>query len=61
MATDDAAASPAGEADRERAAGGGDATVVGEYTWPDFLRDHGRADAADELAERLREEVTEGD
>ncbi|PSQ04011.1 secretion system protein E [Halobacteriales archaeon QS_6_71_20] len=61
MATDDAAASPAGEADRERAAERGDATVVGEYTWPDFLRDHDRADAADELAERLREEGTEGD
>ncbi|QZX99608.1 ATPase, T2SS/T4P/T4SS family [Halobaculum rubrum] len=63
MATDDAdaAAGPGFDDGSGMAAASGDAAVVGEYTWPDFLRDHGREDAADELAERLRTEVVEED
>jgi len=56
MATDDADAAAGSGFDDESvsAAASGDAAVVGEYTWPDFLRDHGREDAADELAERAQ-------
>ncbi|WP_284031569.1 type II/IV secretion system ATPase subunit [Halobaculum lipolyticum] len=62
MATDDADAPPAAgfeEAPGPEAAG--DAVVVGEYTWPDFLREHGHPEAADELADLLRTEVVEED
>ncbi|WP_435063961.1 ATPase, T2SS/T4P/T4SS family [Halobaculum sp. EA56] len=61
MATDEADASPpVGSEDPSGTEGrSGDAAVVGEYTWPDFLRDHGHEDAADDLADRVRVEVTE--
>ena len=61
MATDeaDAAVGPGFDDESGPATASGDAAVVGEYTWSDFLREHGREDAADELADRLRTEIVE--
>ncbi|MFC6793883.1 hypothetical protein ACFQFH_05410 [Halobaculum halobium] len=63
MATDEADAAAGSGFDDESGstARPGDTAVVGEYTWPDFLREHGHEAAADELADRLRTEVVEED
>mgnify|MGYP002762431496 CR=1 FL=1 len=63
MATDDAdaAAGPGFEDESGSPTDAGDAAVVGEYTWSDFLREHGHADTAADLDDRLRTEVVEED
>ncbi|UIO98511.1 Flp pilus assembly complex ATPase component TadA [Halobaculum sp. CBA1158] len=63
MATDDAEVSPHAGPDESpgEETPSGDAAVVGEYTWDDFLAEHGHEDAAEALAERLRTEVVEED
>ncbi|WP_435128617.1 ATPase, T2SS/T4P/T4SS family [Halobaculum sp. D14] len=54
MATDDAEApSSTGYDDATEGRGDDPNDVVGEYTWVEYLREHGQSDAADDLADRV--------